>query len=391
MRAADDALLGRIRPEPLVEMLVDMVRLRSQNPGEDERAVAAYVADRCRALGLATEVLDALPGRPNVIARLRGARPGPVVVLNTHTDTVPASGGWTVDPFGGEIRQGRVYGLGAADAKGQAAAMLGAIEALVAAKTPLAGELVLTAVADEEMGSRGSRAVVKGLKADYAVVGEPTRMRVAIAHRGSVRPRIVVHGKSAHSSMPKLGLNAVFKMRKVLEALERYVDGLDAIRHPLIGHATGAVTLIKGGHKESAVPDRCEVVLDRRMVPGESQDQVVKDIERVLAEAAAADPALKVTIEGYLPVSGPPSETPRDARIVNEAVAAVAEATGTAPEVYGASFGCDMTHFRAIGAEAVVVGPGDIDRAHSADEWLGVDELADGARAYAALLRRLLA
>ncbi|HEY8370130.1 MAG TPA: M20 family metallopeptidase [Thermodesulfobacteriota bacterium] len=380
-----------IRPEPLVSMLVDLIGIRSQNPGEDERAAAAYVADRCRALGLETAVIDALPGRPNVVARLRGARPGPVVVLNTHLDTVPASGGWTVDPFRGEVRDGRVYGLGAGDAKGQVVAMLGAVEALVASKTPFAGEVVVTAVADEEMGSRGSREVVKGLRADYAIIGEPTRLRVAIAHRGSVRPRIVVHGKSAHSSTPKLGVNAVFKMRKVLEALERYVDGLESISHPLIGHPSGTVTLIKGGHKESAVPDRCEIVLDRRMVPGESQAQVIADIEGVLRSVAAADPEVKVEIEDYLPTSGPPSETPRDARIVSEAVAAVAEVTGRQPEVYGAGFGCDMTHFRAIGAEAVVLGPGDIDRAHTADEWIGIDELTDGARAYAALLRRLLA
>jgi acetylornithine deacetylase/succinyl-diaminopimelate desuccinylase family protein len=386
-----DRLLGAIRPEPLVEMLVDLVRVRSQNPGEDEREAAAYVAGRCRALGLETTVTDAMPSRPNVVARLQGARSGPTAVLNTHLDTVPASDGWTVDPFGGVTRDGRVYGLGSGDAKGQVVAMLGAIGALVATRTPLAGEIVLTAVADEEFGSRGSREVVKGLAADYAVIGEPTRLRVGIAHRGSVRPRIVVHGRSAHSSTPKLGVNAIFKMRKVLEALEAYVDALDARRHPLIGPPSGTVTLIKGGHKESAVPDRCEIVLDRRMVPGESQEQVVADIEALLRRVAGSDPELRVGIEGYMPTSGPPSETPRDARIVGAAVEAVREATGRAAEVYGAGFGCDMTHFRAIGAEAVILGPGDIDRAHTADEYLGIDELTDGARVYAALLRRLLA
>lgn len=377
--------------DALASMLVDLVRIRSQNPGDDERAAAAYVADRCRRLGLETSVVDALPGRPNVVARLRGARPGPVVVLNSHLDTVPASGGWTVDPFGGEVRAGRVYGLGAGDAKGQIVAMLGAVESLVRTGSSFGGEVVLTAVADEEMGSRGSRALVKGMSADFAVVGEPTGLRVAIAHRGSVRPRIVVHGRSAHSSQPRLGLNAIFKMRKVLEALERYVDGLDAIHHPLIGQPSGTVTLISGGHKESAVPDRCAIVLDRRMVPGESQEQVVEDIRAVLRGVVERDPEVRVEIEEFLPVSGPPSETPRDARIVRETVAAVAEVTGRTPDVYGAGFGCDMTHFRAIGAEAVVVGPGDIERAHTADEWLGVDELAEGARVYAALLRRLLA
>jgi acetylornithine deacetylase/succinyl-diaminopimelate desuccinylase family protein len=381
---------GLLTPDQLVARLVDLVRLPSQNPGEDERAVAGRVAEWCRALGLDVRVEDALPGRPNVVAVLEGPRPGPAVVLNTHLDTVPRSDGWTVDPFAGEIRDGRVWGLGTSDAKGQIVAMLGALAALIEAGGLRAGRVVFTAVADEEMGSEGARAVVRGLRADYAVIGEPTRLRVGIAHRGSLRPRIVVRGRSAHSSTPRLGINAIFKMRRVLEALEAYVDGLDARQHPLIGPPSGSVTLIRGGHKESAVPDRCEIVLDRRMVPGESQDAVIRDLEGLLATLAAADPELEVGIEGYLPTSGPPSETPRDARLVGLAVDAVREVAGAPPDVYGAGFGCDMTHFRAIGAEAVILGPGDIDRAHKADEYIGVDELAAGARVYAALLRRLV-
>ena len=139
------------------------------------------------------------------------------------------------------------------------------------------------------------------------------------------------------------------------------------------------------------MPDRCEVVLDRRMVPGEHQEAVVGDIEAVLARLRAEDPDLKVAIEGYLPTSGPPSETPRDARLVGLAVESVQEVTGAPGEVYGAGFGCDMTHFRGIGAEAVILGPGDIDRAHKADEYIELAELEAGRRVYATLLRRLLA
>ena len=375
----------------LVGELVDLIRLPSQNPGDSEARVAEYVAERCRQLGLEVETPEALPGRPNVVAWLRGRQRRPAVALNTHLDTVPISDGWTVDPFGGEIRDGRVWGLGAGDAKGQIVAMLGAVEALVASGASRRGDLVFTAVADEELGSVGARAVVQGLAVDAAVIGEPTRLRVGVAHRGSLRPRIVVRGRSAHSSTPRLGLNAIYKMRKVLTALEAYCEGLEARAHPLIGPPSGAVTLISGGHKESAVPDRCEVVLDRRMVPGERQEAVVGDIEGVLARLRAEDPDLKVAIEGYLPTSGPPSETPRDARLVGLAVESVQEVTGAPGEVYGAGFGCDMTHFRAIGAEAVILGPGDIDRAHKADEYIELAELEAGRRVYAALLRRLLA
>ena len=349
------------------------------------------MAARCRELGLEVETPDAAPGRPNVVAWLRGRARRPVVALNTHLDTVPISDGWTADPFGGEIRDGRVWGIGAGDAKGQIVAMLGAIETLVRTGAPIQGDLVFTAVADEELGSLGARAVVKGLSVDYAVIGEPTRLRVGIAHRGSLRPRILVRGRSAHSSTPRLGVNAIFKMRKVLAALEAYCEGLDGRAHPLIGPPSGAVTLISGGHKESAVPDRCEIVLDRRMVPGERQDAVVADIEALLSGLRAEDPGLQVAIEGYLPTSGPPSETPADARLVGLAVEAVREVTGAPGEVYGAGFGCDMTHFRGLGAEAVILGPGDIDRAHKADEYIELAELEAGRQVYTALLRRLLA
>lgn len=383
-------MTGAAQP-PLVQQLVDLIRLPSQNPGDGETRVAAYVAARCRELGLEVETPDAAPGRPNVVAWLRGRARRPVVALNTHLDTVPISDGWTADPFGGEIRDGRVWGIGAGDAKGQIVAMLGAVEALVRTGAPIQGDLVFTAVADEELGSLGARAVVKGLSVDYAVIGEPTRLRVGIAHRGSLRPRILVRGRSAHSSTPRLGVNAIFKMRKVLEALEAYCEGLDGRTHPLIGPPSGAVTLITGGHKESAVPDRCEIVLDRRMVPGERQDAVVADIEALLSGLRAEDPGLQVAIEGYLPTSGPPSETPADARLVGLAVEAVREVTGAPGEVYGAGFGCDMTHFRGLGAEAVILGPGDIDRAHKADEYIELAELEAGRQVYTALLRRLLA
>ena len=139
------------------------------------------------------------------------------------------------------------------------------------------------------------------------------------------------------------------------------------------------------------MPDRCEIVLDRRMVPGERQERGRGRHRGAPHGLRAEDPALQVAIEGYLPTSGPPSETPRDARLVGLAVEAVGEVTGAPGEVYGAGFGCDMTHFRGLGAEAVILGPGDIDRAHKADEYIELAELEAGRQVYAALLRRLLA
>ena len=386
-----DASSQAMDSDELTRTLVDMIRLPSPNPGGTEAQTAAYVADYCRRLGLEVETPEVVPGRPNVVARLRGAQGGPAVALNSHMDTVPASVGWTDDPFGGVVRDGRVYGLGASDAKGQIAAMLGALKALAGGRAELAGEVVLTAVIDEEVGSLGTRNVVEGLKADYAIIGEPTVMDIGIAHRGSCRPRIAVEGRSAHSSMPHLGMNAIYKMQPIIQALERYAAVVEQRSHPLIGSSCASVTLVSGGQNECAVPDSCEITFDRRMVPGETHDGVVAEIEAILEQARADDPELKVSIVGFQPVSGPPSETPRDARLVGLAVEAVADATGATPEVRGMTYGCDMSHFRRIGAEAVILGPGDIARCHKPDEWVGIDELTAAAKAYTALLRRILA
>jgi acetylornithine deacetylase/succinyl-diaminopimelate desuccinylase family protein len=385
------ALVGAIAAEEVTRTLVELIRRPSPNPGGTEADVAAFVADYCRGLGLDVQIVGIAPGRPNVVARLRGRSDGPTVVLNSHLDTVPASSGWTEDPFGGSVHDGRVWGLGACDAKGQIAAMLAALRALVESRPSLAGELVLTAVIDEEAGSIGSRAVARDLgHVDYAVIGEPTRLEVGIAHRGGVRPRIIVEGKAAHSSMPDLGINAIVKMRLIIEGLERYAERVGQRRHPLIGPATASITMISGGRNESAIPDRCELILDRRMVPGESEEAVVAEIEAVLREAAARDPELRVRIDGFRPVSGPASETPRDARLVGLAVEAV-EAVTAGARIAGMTFGCDMSHFRAIGAEGVVLGPGDIARCHKPDEYIGIDELVMGAGVYATLVHRLLA
>ncbi len=337
------------RAPPLVQQLVDLIRLPSQNPGDGETRVAGYVAARCRELGLEVETPDAAPGRPNVVAWLRGRARRPVVALNTHLDTVPISDGWTADPFGGEIRDGRVWGLGAGDAKGQIVAMLGAIETLVRTGAPIQGDLVFTAVADEELGSLGARAVVKGLSVDYAVIGEPTRLRVGIAHRGSLRPRILVRGRSAHSSTPRLGVNAIFKMRKVLAALEAYCEGLDGRAHPLIGPPSGAVTLITAATRRArcrTAARSCSIAAWSR---ASARTRSWRTSRRSCPGCAPRTPGSRSRSRATCPRAARPRE-PADARLVGLAVEAVREVMGAPGEVYGAGFGCDMTHFRGIGA-----------------------------------------
>jgi acetylornithine deacetylase/succinyl-diaminopimelate desuccinylase family protein len=379
-----------LEPAAAAQQLSELVRARSDNPGTPESRVAAIFARQCRDAGFESEIIPVLADRPNVVARFSTGRPGPTVLLNSHYDTVEAGEGWSFDPWCGDIKDGRVVGLGSTDAKGQLSAMLAACASVRRAGLPLGGEILMTGVMDEEIGSEGARRLAASVRAEYAVVGEPTKLEVGIAHRGSVRPRISVVGRAAHSSMPELGRNAVFKAQRLLARLERYCADVGRISHQMIGSATASVTGISGGINASTVPDRCEIIVDRRMVPGENPEQVVEDIRSLIRDVAQEDPEFEASIVEFLPVTGPPSEISSDARLVRLALEAAEQATGIWRQPRGVSFGCDMTHFRAAKIDCIVMGPGDIARAHKADEFIEIEELMAGARTYAALLVRLL-
>jgi acetylornithine deacetylase/succinyl-diaminopimelate desuccinylase family protein len=341
------------------------------------------VAEFLGELGLEVETPEVFPGRPNVVGRLRGGG-HPVLAFNTHMDTVPEGNGWSREPFGGEIVEGRLYGRGSVDAKGPLAAFLAAIEALVRSDTRLSGDILMTAVADEESCSTGARQLVPGIRADLALVGEPTRLRVGIAHRGSLRPVIVVTGRTAHSSRPQEGVNAVYQAMPVIEALRAYAQGLDLRPpHPLCGTPSAAVTLLSAGVKENVIPGRCEITLDRRMIPGESEPAALAEVRAVLEQVRAGHPGLQVDIERTIPTTGSPSEIDLHHPLVAIALDAAAKALGRPSEVHGMTGACDMTHFRAAGIPCVVLGPGDESQAHQPDENIDVAELNRGALAYA--------
>ena len=364
-------------------ILHDLVRARSQNPHDGEAAVANHVASFLENLGLDVSMQEVFPGRANVIARLRGAGGGQTLAFNTHMDTVPEGTGWTRAPFAGEVVDGRLYGRGSADAKGPLAAFLAAIEAIVGSGVKLRGDLLLTAVVDEETGSAGARKLVPSLNVDLALVGEPTSMQVGIAHRGSLRPVLAVNGRTAHSSRPEQGVNAIYQAIPVLEAFRAYAQQIGDRQHPLCGSPSAAVTMMSAGVAENVIPGRCEITLDRRMIPGEVETEVVAEIEGVLEDVRHSRPDVEVMIERFLATTGSASELQPDHPLVELALASASAATGKHAAVIGLSGACDMTHFRANGVPCVVLGPGDSAQAHQPDEHIDVGELNEGAVAYA--------
>jgi acetylornithine deacetylase/succinyl-diaminopimelate desuccinylase family protein len=372
-------VLSHVSTERTVSILSDLVRTRSQNPIDGEGEVAAYVATFLERLGLDVATREVLPGRSNVVGRLRGTG-GPVVAFNTHMDTVPEGNGWTEDPFGAAVVDGQLFGRGSVDAKGPLAAFLAAIEAVVLSGIRLRGDLLMTAVVDEETSSRGARHLVPSIHADMALIGEPTSMQVGIAHRGSLRPVIAVTGRTAHSSRPEQGVNAIYQSIPVIEALRDYAETLRSLSHPLCGSPSAAVTMLNAGIAENVIPGRCEMTLDRRMIPGEVESEVLEDIKGVLETVRRSRPDVSVVVDRMLVTTGGPSELNADHPLVKLALASAS--TAKRVSVSGLSGACDMTHFRARGIPCVVLGPGDSAQAHQPDEHMDIHELKEGAIAY---------
>jgi acetylornithine deacetylase len=284
--------------DPAIRLLRDLVAIDSVNPSlvpgaAGEGAIAQAIAAELRRIGMDVELHDAAPGRPNVVGVLDGRARGRSIMLCGHIDTVGVDG---MDaPFDPVERNGRLYGRGAQDMKGGVAAMIDA--ARVLAESGLAaGRLVIAAVVDEEYASVGADALVTRVRADAAVVTEPTDLQIAIGHKGFAWTEIRTRGRAAHGSRPRDGRDAIVRMGRVLtslEALDRTLQ--EALPHPLLGTASLHASLIEGGRELSSYPDSCTLKFERRTLPGETDAKIAGEIDTLLENARAADPEFEAS------------------------------------------------------------------------------------------------
>lgn len=380
----------------VLDLLTAMVACDSTTPTGEEESTAELLAERLSEAGFEVETERLGPGRVNLTARHRFAPTGPSVMLNSHLDVVPAGSGWTSPPFRPTLRDGRLYGRGAADAKGPLAAMACAAIDLVRGpdRDRLHGEVVFSAVSQEEGDSAGARHLVPRLRRDgrlpdAVIVGEPTGMRLLTAHKGSVRPVIEVVGVAAHAANPGAGVNAVTAAGLLLDRLGEYAAGLAAHGHPLLGAPTCTPVFIAGGEAPNAVPERCRITLDRRMLPGETPQSVLATIDAVLADFNTGGHGAHASVVECAPSTGGPSETPQDHPFVQLCQRALA-AAGADDALGGLTVNCDMTHFRAAGVPALVCGPGRLEVMHALDEHIVVSELEQAVDQYRAILLEAL-
>src|ERR1700704_3566930 len=328
--------------------------------------------------------------RINVVARLENGT-GPVFAFNTHMDVVPVGEGWSSDPFVLKETDGRLYGRGACDCKGPLAAMLEAMRMLAAERAAWSGTLLGVFVADEEIASEGAKFYAgSGPKIHAAVVGEPTSNATFTAHKGSLRPMVRVYGVSAHSGTPHLGENAIYRAGELLGLVAEHHENVVRHRtHPLVGAASLTVTRMNGGHADNVLPGACDLLLDRRMVPGEDEEAVKREIDQLLVVAHERF-GLRAEIVDYKATTGGATETAADSPIVQASLAASRAHGVTKPGPFGFQGGCDLVHFRKLGAQGTVIGPGDLAVAHKPDEFVPVDEFVAASLIYHDVAKAML-
>src|SRR3954453_14371531 len=320
---AEQAVLDRIDEDLLVRVTGDLLRARGQNPPGEEAATVEVLAAAGRELGLEVLRTEVEADRDNLSVTVASGN-GPGLLLLGHTDVVPVGDGWTTDPFGGEVRDGRIYGRGASDMKGGLAAALTAIAALRDSK--LTGPVELAAVVDEEETGKGIRAYVAARQRPFlgCITAEPTDLQTIIGARGDSYLRVAIHGRSCHAGNPDDGANAIYGAAAVIAEIERLHAELAAKPHPLLGPATWSVGQINGGTGGSIVPAECVLVADRRLLPGESPEAVLSDLKTRGAALNLPDRGLSVDLA--MPMEMPAFPTPADADLVTVTDAALADA-----------------------------------------------------------------
>ena len=367
-----------------------LVRIDSRNPSlapgaPGEAACVALLRDVLTAWGFITDVHDSAPGRPNLVARVGNATTGArSLMLSGHLDVV-AVDGMTHAPFSAEERDGRLYGRGAADMKGGIAAMCAA--AWRAARGGLSGEIVVAATADEEYESIGTRAMLeRGVRADAAVVCEPTCLEIMPAHRGFVWIEAIVAGHAAHGSRWDIGVDAIRHTGLLLAELDRMdADDLPRRVHALLGRGSLHASSIEGGIGMSTYPDRCVLRLERRTLPGERDADIVAEVERACARVRARRPTFDATVT--LLMSQAPSDVAVDALIVRVLDAALEEEREPV-RISGMSAWTDAALLNAAGIPAICFGPGDISLAHAAEEYIPLTEIDRATAVLSSLARQ---
>jgi succinyl-diaminopimelate desuccinylase len=394
MTARSEVSADAALAEPfLIDVLSSLVHVPSVNPGTYEAGIAERVRAWLANLPVTVEVVEFAPGRPSVAATFDGVGDGPRLVLNGHMDTVPIDDAeaWTEDPFDPTVRDGYLYGRGACDMKGGLATQIAVLHHLAALHDRPSGTLVAHFAAGEECGEPGTLSLLEaGFGGHVGIVTEPTDLKVAVAARGLCHYRIEIHGRAIHASRPDFGVNPVLAFPDVLEVVREYDRDVRDEQHDLLGGGTCTPTVLRAGVKENAVADSCELLLDRRLLPGESAEGELRVLRERFAGLADRTQGLDITVSRF-GLAYEPAETSPASPFARELQQVVEEVTGRPTEIVGTPFASDVRNLvNDGGIDAVTFGPGRVDECHCVDERVAVSQLRDAALVLADISRRVL-
>jgi succinyl-diaminopimelate desuccinylase len=370
----------------IVQTASELIRIPSRNPPGEEKRCAEYIHSRLKESGLETYLVnEPFSNRPQVVGIVRGKNKN-TILLNGHIDTVPEGDpeSWSMDPFSGKVKDGLLYGRGSVDMKSALAIMMH-----VAEFADINGNILLTFAVGEERAEPGTSALLSYVKkfdlnVKYGLVLEPTALNVASCQKGGAWFRIKLKGRAAHASAPDQGINAIETASKVMQAINDYRILIAKRKHRLADPPTCTVTMISGGFKENVIPDKCELVIDRRLVPGESSKVVEQELRPFIDR-------LQLDYELERIGSSEPVEIDDSAAIAKAVLDATGEATGNNARIVCFPGATDNEHLVANRIQSLVWGPGNLNKAHTIDECIDIDEIKRGTVALALLLNKLLA
>jgi acetylornithine deacetylase/succinyl-diaminopimelate desuccinylase family protein len=390
-----------IEQPPVLTLLAKLVSIPSVNPayegGVSEKECAEFVESFFHQHGIATWRQEVFQDRFNVLACLPGRDRTRRIIFEAHMDTVSIQG-MTIPPFDPDIREGKLFGRGSCDTKGGMAAMMQAIVALKQESIQPDCDIIFAAVVDEEFSFRGVVSLCKRLgpqtlgqpmtsgplQADLAVVAEPTDLKLVVASKGVLRWRIEMIGKAAHSSKPHLGKNAIVAMARVIDLLETDSKRLADRSHPLLGCATINIGVIQGGVQVNFVPDRCSIEIDRRLLPGETWEGVFAGYDRLLDPLRAGEPDIEIVMHPPM-LTDYPLENSHTCDAI-QSVARCLESLGLDATPLGVPFGSDASKLAAQSIPSIILGPGSIDQAHAAVEYIDCAQVIKAVDVYKAIM-----
>jgi acetylornithine deacetylase len=377
---------GAVSQQEAMDLLREVVAIKSESElGIFEGAIVELYAKKMREIGMDVEVFEKVKDRPNVVGRLRGTGGGKSIMFNSHT-MVPSSRyeDWETDPYIPTMIDGKIYGMGVSDTKAGIVAMLFAAREL-ARRRPKGDLIIALGAGGEGGGFIGTKAIVeRGIRADAVVVCEPTELNIVYVQYGAIWFEFTVKGKAG---LTGAGINAIHKSLPLAQAIVDFNKTINARTHPLLPPSRVSVNVFKAGGPTYNVPDRAILQADRRIIPGETPESAKAEIDDLLKDLRVRDPELEVSTEILLEL--PAIEVDKNALVVGEATAAIAEVRGAAPKLRGIRGFTEMAHIVPAGMEAIVCGPASTAVIHAPNEYVAVTDFLDSIRVYTNLARRI--